>query len=97
MLCVCRALPEGIQPLSPLRGRFFVRPHAKWHETGERRATIKAHPATPRLTRPYGHNDRMRANPTLERPQRQGSSQGIEGHAMVTFGILDHVSGTQVI
>ena len=26
-----------------------------------------------------------------------GSSQGIEGHAMVTFGILDHINGTQVV
>ena len=97
VLCVCGALPEGIQPLSPLRGRFFVRPHAKGHETGVRRATIKAHPATPRHTRPYGHDDRMRTNPTLERSLPLGSSQGLEGHAKVTFGILDHINGIQVI
>ncbi len=30
-------------------------------------------------------------------PLPLGSSQGIEGHAMVAFGILDHISGTQVI
>ena len=60
VLRVSGALPEGIQPLSPLRGRFFVRPHAKGHETEVRRATIKAHPATPRHTRPYGHDDRIR-------------------------------------
>jgi S1-C subfamily serine protease len=39
VLRVCGALPEGVQPLPPLRDRFFVRPHAKGHETEVRRAT----------------------------------------------------------
>jgi hypothetical protein len=57
-----------------------VRPYAKGHETGVRRATsrvpiyrARAHPAdggkptSLRHTRPYGHEDRMRTNPPLER------------------------------
>ncbi len=37
------------------------------------------------------------ALPEGVQPLPLGSSQGIEGHAMVTFGILDHINGTQVI
>jgi hypothetical protein len=66
--CMAPCPPDRVGGLALLRGRFFVRPHAKGHETGVRRATIKAHPATSRHTRPYGHEDRMRKPLPLKAP-----------------------------
>jgi len=56
-------IPKESPTTISLRDRFLVRPHAKGHEAGIRRATIKAHPATPHHPRPYGTFPRMDGEP----------------------------------